>query len=110
MNTTYAKKGTYIGTGIGIVLFVLVGILGGSLAGGAIGLKVATLVTGGPLQSGIVASVFLAVSMLAGMLGAAVMFTIGSAMAGWAVGSVVDAAVKATAGSREAESGKAGTR
>ena len=41
MNTTYAKKGTYIGTGIGIVLFVLVGILGGSLAGGAIGLKIA---------------------------------------------------------------------
>jgi hypothetical protein len=98
MNTeTYAKKGTFIGTGIGIVLFVLVGILGGSLVGGAIGLKVANLVTGGPLQAGMVSSVFLAVSMLVGMFGSALMFTIGPATAGWAIGSVVDSAVRATA-------------
>ena len=111
MNTaTYAKKGTYVGTGVGIVLFVLVGILGGSLVGGAIGLKIANIVTGGPLQTGIVASVFLAVSMLVGMFGSAIVFTVGSAMVGWAAGSVVDEAVKASSPAAEAEMKKAGTR
>ena len=44
--------------------------------------------------------------MLAGMFVSGIVFTIGSAMAGWAAGSVVDAAVKAASH----EAAHAGTR
>ena len=45
-----SNKGLYMGTGIGLILFVLVGVLSGSLVGGIIGLKMAGFIFGAPLE------------------------------------------------------------
>src|SRR5512147_970621 len=69
---TYAKKLTYIGAGCGVVLFAVFGLLPGSFLGGVMGLNIAGMLFGLPLASGI-------------------MFITASSLAGWIVGTVVDA-------------------
>ena len=44
-----SNKGLYLGTGIGLILFVLVGLLSGSLVVGLIGLKLSGFIFGAPL-------------------------------------------------------------
>ncbi|RMG72637.1 MAG: hypothetical protein D6710_04485 [Nitrospirae bacterium] len=90
MKQSMANRGLYIGTGAGLILFALVGLLPGSLIGGIVGLKIAGLIFGSPVQSMLIARVLVALSMVAGVLGAAFVFVVGTGVAGWLVGTVID--------------------
>ena len=84
-----AKKGLYVGTGAGLVLFALVGLLPGSLIGGVIGLKVIGSIFGS-LSSAILPRLLLAVSMIMGVLVSATVCLLGSGMIGYSVGFLMD--------------------
>jgi hypothetical protein len=86
-----SNKGLYMGTGIGLLLFVLVGLLSGSLVGGIIGLKLAGFILGAPLEGALLARVIVAVSMIAGVFASALVFIGGMSFLGWAAGYVYDA-------------------
>ena len=85
-----AKKGLYVGTGAGLVLFALVGLLPGSLIGGVIGLKVVGSLFGGPLGSAIIPRIILALSMVTGVMVSAAVCLLGSGMIGYSMGYVMD--------------------
>jgi hypothetical protein len=85
----WAKKGLYVGTGAGIILFALVGLLPGSFIGGFLGLKVVGVLFGG-LEATVISRVIVALSMLTGVLVSAVAFVFGSGVLGWAAGYVAD--------------------
>jgi hypothetical protein len=89
-----SKKGLYVGTGIGLILFVLVGLLSGSLVGGMIGLKLAGLIFGAPLEGALLSRVFVAISMIGGVFASAVIFIAGMGFLGWTAGFIFDATVK----------------
>ncbi len=86
-----AKKGLYVGTGAGLVLFALVGLLPGSLIGGVIGLKVVGSIFGSPLGSAILPRMILAVSMITGIVVSAMVCVLGSGMIGYSIGFLMDA-------------------
>lgn len=89
-----SQKGLYVGTGIGLILFVLVGLLSGSLIGGVIGLKVAGLIFGSPLEGALLARVIVVISMLSGVFVSALVFIGGMGFLGWAAGYIYDATAK----------------
>jgi hypothetical protein len=86
-----SKKLTYIGAGIGLVLFALVGLLPGSLLGGAMGLNIVGTLFGYPVAAGVLQRMIVAASMLVGVMVAGVIFVVGCSVAGWLVGTVIDA-------------------
>ncbi len=86
-----AKKLTYIGAGVGLVLFALLGLLPGSFLGGAMGLKVVGVIFGHPVTSGILQRMIVAASMLIGVMVAGIIFVVGCSVAGWLVGTALDA-------------------
>src|SRR5512144_1199805 len=88
---TYAKKLTYIGAGCGVVLFAVFGLLPGSFLGGVMGLNIAGMLFGLPLASGVVSRLIVAASMVTGVMVSVIMFITASSLAGWIVGTVVDA-------------------
>ncbi len=87
----YAKRGLYVGTGAGIILFALVGLLPGSFIGGFIGLKMAEAIFGVAMAGTIMARVLVAVSMMAGVMVSAVAFVFGAGVMGWAAGYAFEA-------------------
>lgn len=89
-----SKKGLYLGTGIGLILFVLVGLLSGSLVGGMIGLKLAGLIFGAPLEGALLSRVIVALSMIGGVFASAVIFIAGMGFLGWTAGFIFDATAK----------------
>lgn len=86
-----AKKGLYIGTGMGLVLFVLVGLLPGIFLGGMAGLKLGETLFGTISAGAIMPRLIVAFSMIAGLLMSAVVFIVGSGVLGWTAGFVADA-------------------
>ncbi|RJQ22814.1 MAG: hypothetical protein C4560_01870 [Nitrospiraceae bacterium] len=85
-----AKKGLYVGTGIGLILFALVGLFPGSMVGGVIGLKIAGSMLGAPVHATVLARLIVAAFMIIGVLTAAIAFILGTGIVGWLVGSVAD--------------------
>lgn len=98
-----AKKGTQVGTGTGIVMFMLVGFFPGSLIGGAAGLYLTNLVMGSAAGTSLVPRIVTALSMVTGVLASAATFIIGMSVVGWAVGTALDAMKKDTAELAEAK-------
>ena len=86
-----SKKGLYVGTGIGLILFVLVGLLSGSFFGGMAALKIMESITGGPLEATLITRMVIVISMLAGVVASAVIFIGGMGVLGWAAGFVFEA-------------------
>ncbi|MGD8352106.1 MAG: hypothetical protein PVG55_03850 [Nitrospirota bacterium] len=86
-----SKKFTYIGAGVGLVLFALMGLLPGSLLGGVMGLNIVGTLFGFPVTSGVLQRMIIAASMLLGVMVAAIIFVFGCATAGWLLGTAVDA-------------------
>jgi len=86
-----SKKLTYIGAGIGLVLFTIVGFLPGSLLGGAMGLNIVGTLFGYPVTSGVLQRLIVAGSMLLGVLVAGIIFVMGCSVAGWLLGTAADA-------------------
>ena|SRR3990170_2863403 len=87
---TATRKASYIGTGVGIILFGLIGLFTGSLLGGAAGLNIAVALFGQPLTSALLPRLIVGVSMLVGVLVSAVVFIVGSTVTGWLIGYAVE--------------------
>lgn len=81
-----AKKGLYIGTGVGLILFVLLGFFPSAMMGGYVGLKLAELLIG-PGTAGVLVRILVALSMIGAVLVSAVVFILGGAVAGWMIGN-----------------------
>lgn len=92
MKNSISKIGAYIGTGAGLVLFALFGLLPGSLIGGTAGLKIAGWLFGTPVEPGLIARVIVLVSMLMGVLVAAIAIVTATATLGWIIGKVLEPA------------------
>lgn len=86
-----SKKTSYIGAGVGLVLFALVGLLPGSLLGGVMGLNIVGTLFGNPVTAGILQRLIVAASMVVGITVAGIIFVAGSSVAGWLLGAVADA-------------------
>ena len=86
------KNLTYVGSGIGLVLFALVGLMPGSLLGGAMGLNIVGALFGYPVTSGVLQRLIVAASMLVGVMVAGIIFVVGCSVAAWLVGTVIEAA------------------
>jgi hypothetical protein len=89
MNTTLSRKTAYIGAGAGMVLFAIFGLLPGSLLGGAAGIKLAGMLFGLPLESGIMQRVIVLASMLTGVLASGVTIVTATATLGWLAGAAL---------------------
>jgi len=90
MNTTLSKKSAYIGAGAGMTLFALFGLLPGSLLGGAAGIKLAGMLLGLPLESGILQRVIVLASMLVGVMVSGLTIVTATAAMGWLTGSALE--------------------
>ena len=93
-----AKKGLYIGTGVGLVLFALIGLLPGSFIGGVLGLKIASAIYGTPVGIALLPRLIVVVCMLFGIVISGIVFVIGASLIGWLAGYVVDAVRYSRAG------------
>ncbi len=91
MKERYTKKLAYMGAGCGIVLFAVFGLLPGSFLGGVMGLNVAGTLLGVPVASGVASRLIVAVSMMAGVMISCIMFITACSLAGWLVGTIVEA-------------------
>ncbi|MFN3740127.1 MAG: hypothetical protein ACK4TF_05570 [Thermodesulfovibrionales bacterium] len=85
-----AKKGTYIGIGVGLVLFAVIGLLPGSFLGGVIGLNIAGAIFGTPVSSQILPRLIVGISMLLGVVITGVVFVTASGILGWLIGTLID--------------------
>ena len=90
MKTTLSRKTAYIGAGAGMVLFAIFGLLPGSLLGGAAGIKLAGMLFGLPLESGIMQRVIVLASMLVGVMASGVTIVTATAAMGWLMGSALE--------------------
>jgi hypothetical protein len=90
-DSKYSKKLAYMGAGCGVVLFAIFGLLPGSFLGGVMGLNIAGTLFGVPVASGIVSRLIVAASMVVGVMVSGIIFITASSVAGWLVGTVVDA-------------------
>ena len=84
------NKLTYLGAGIGLVVFALYGLLPGSLIGGVAGLGIAGAIFGTPVEPGVVSRVIIAASMLTGVMVSGLIFVTGASVAGWVIGAVIE--------------------
>jgi hypothetical protein len=87
----YSKKLTYMGAGCGVILFAVFGLLPGSFLGGVMGLNIAGTLLGVPLASGVLSRLIVAASMVIGVMVSGIMFITASSIAGWLIGTVLDA-------------------
>ncbi|HMK43079.1 MAG TPA: hypothetical protein VK445_02985 [Dissulfurispiraceae bacterium] len=85
-----AKKGLYIGAGIGLILFAIVGLLPSSFIGGVLGLKIAGHIFGLPLGTAVAPRFVVGVFMVLGVLVTGLVFVVGLSLIGWAGGTVIE--------------------
>ena len=90
-DTRYTKRLAYMGAGCGVVLFAVFGLLPGSFLGGVMGLNIAGTLLGLPLASGVLSRLIVAASMVVGVMVSGIMFITASSIAGWLIGTVLDA-------------------
>ena len=90
MKNSIAKKAAYIGAGAGLVLFAIFGLLPGSLLGGAMGINIAGMLFGLPLEPGIISRVIVLVSMLVGVLVAGIAIVTATTTVGWLAGRMLE--------------------
>lgn len=83
------KRGLYVGSGIGLVLFTLVGLLPGSFIGGVAGLSLAGMIFGLPLDNSLIPRIIVGASMVLGVMVSAMVFTVGAGLIGWMVGHIL---------------------
>ena len=89
-DTNYSRKLAYMGAGFGVVLFAVFGLLPASFLGGVMGLNLAGMIFGRPLEAAILPRVIVAVSMMLGVMVSATMALMASSTLGWLAGTVVD--------------------
>ena len=90
MKNSIARKGAYIGAGAGLVLFAIFGLLPGSLIGGAMGINLAGMLFGLPLEPGLISRAIVLVSMLVGVLVAGIVIVTATTTVGWLAGRLLE--------------------
>jgi len=85
-----AKKGLYVGAGIGLALFAIIGLLPGSFIGGVIGINIASSLFGTPLSTALLPRMIVGASMVLGICVAGMVFVVGASILGWLAGHVAD--------------------
>lgn len=85
-----AKKGFYMGGGMGLALFAVMGLLPGSFVGGIIGLNIAAKIFGLPLNAELMPRMIVAFFMVFGVMISAIVFMLGSALLGLLTGQLID--------------------
>lgn len=90
MKERITQKTTYVGAGIGLVLFAIYGLLPGSFLGGVAGLSIAGMLFGTPVEPGIIARMLIAVSMLLGIMVSGLIFLTATSTLGWMIGTAAD--------------------
>lgn len=85
-----------IGGGAGLGLFAVFGVLNASFIGGIIGVNIAGLLLGFPVESGMLSRGIVALGMLLGIMLAGLMFIIAGALTGWSIGKLIDLIRNAT--------------
>ena len=88
---TMASRLTYVGGGVGLGLFAIFGIVNASFVGGIIGLNLAGMISGFPVDSTLLARALVVIGMIVGIMVAGMIFIMTGAIAGWALGKTVDA-------------------
>jgi len=96
MKTTLSRKTAYIGAGAGMVLFAIFGLLPGSLLGGAAGIKLAGMLFGLPLESGIMQRVIVLASMLIGVMASGITIVTATTTIGWLAGAALQGEASGT--------------
>lgn len=86
-----SKKFTYVGAGIGLVLFALFGLLPGSFIGGVLGLNIAGKIFGIPITPTVPTKIIIALMMILGVIVSAVLFIMSTAILGWLIGYIISA-------------------
>jgi hypothetical protein len=95
MKKTLAKKAAYLGAGVGLALFALFGLLPGSLLGGAAGIKLAGMLMGLPLDSGVISKGIVLISMVTGVAVAGIAIVTAGSAAGWLAGKLMEPMIPA---------------
>jgi len=81
-----SRRGLYIGTASGLVLFALLGFFPSAMIGGYVGMKLAELFVGAPAV-GVLPRIFAALSMIVAVITTGVVFVLGGAIMGWIIGT-----------------------
>lgn len=89
MKERITQKATYLGVGVGLVLFAIYGLLPGSFLGGVAGLSIAGAIFGTPVEPGVLSRMLIAVSMITGIMVSGMIFVTATSTVGWAVGSAI---------------------
>jgi len=90
MKTTIAKKAAYVGAGAGLVLFAIFGLLPGSLIGGAMGINIAGMFFGLPLEPSLISRAIVLISMLVGVLVSGIVIVTATTTVGWLAGRLLE--------------------
>lgn len=90
MKTRAAKTGAFVGAGIGLALFAVFGLLYGSFIGGVAGLHLANQMFASTGEPGVLSRMVLALGVMFGVLIAAAICVLGTALVGYLVGTAID--------------------
>lgn len=90
MKNVIASKLSYLGAGVGLMLFAIFGLLYGSFIGGVLGLNIANTIFDSPFTDGLIPRVIVALGMLTGVMVSGLIFVLGSAALGWLIGFAID--------------------
>lgn len=91
MRKNMKNRMMYLGVGAGVLLFLIYGLLPGSFLGGAVGLSIAGMILGFPVEPGIIARAVIVLSMVAGVMVSGIIFIITPSFIGWLIGRGIDA-------------------
>jgi len=85
-----ATKLGLAGGGAGLMIFAIYGIVDASFIGGLMGLNLAGLLMGFPVESALLSRGLVALGMLSGVFFAGVLFVSIGASTGWLLGKLID--------------------
>jgi len=88
--TKRGKKGALLGAFVGLVIFVIMGFLPTAYTGGLIGLKLAELIFGPPIEPSTGPRLLVGILMVLNVIVSGAIFVIGGAAAGWIIGTLVE--------------------
>ncbi len=87
-----AKKGLYIGAGVGLAAFAVAGLLPGSFIGGLIGLNIAGSIAGTPVSATLLPRLIVGASMVLGIMISGTIFVTSASLLGRLAGTLIDSA------------------
>lgn len=88
-STNFTRQCAYLGTGVGLALFVIYGFLPGMMLGGSAAVSISGMLFGLPLEAGIVSRIIVLAGMLAGVLILGILIITATTTIGWIVGIVI---------------------